>query len=67
VPIKVDYSDLYDVMAFFRGRPGYEQSEGHEYLAKKIGAAGKDWAKHHWREEDMAAYMCKWFLSQLDK
>ena len=54
-------------MAFFRGRPGYEQSEGHEYLAKKIGAAGKDWAKHHWREEDMAAYMCKWFLSQLDK
>jgi len=46
-------------MAFFRGRPGYEHTEGHDNLAKKIGAAGKDWAEHHWRKEDMAAYMCK--------
>lgn len=59
VPIKVDYTDLYDVMAFFKGRPGHEATEGHEHLAKKIGAAGKDWAENHWRKEDMAAYMCR--------
>ncbi|SGZ26582.1 BQ5605_C024g09945 [Microbotryum silenes-dioicae] len=39
VPIKVDYSDLYDALTFFRG------------------LQGKEWARDHWRKQDMAAYM----------
>lgn len=45
VPVKVDYTDIYDIMTFFRGTP---QGEGaHEDLAAKIGLAGKEWARDH--------------------
>ena len=56
VPVKVDYSDLYDIMTFFRGTP--DGKGAHDELAKKIGTAGKHWARDHWRKQDMAAYMC---------
>lgn len=45
VPIKVDYSDLYDAMTFFRGGP--DGKNGHDELGKKIGTAGKEWARDH--------------------
>lgn len=47
VPIKVDYSDLYDTMTFFRGGP--DGKHGHDDLGKKIGSAGKAWARDHVR------------------
>lgn len=56
VPVKVDYSDLYDIMTFFHGTP--EGHGSHDELANKIGLAGKHWARDHWRKQDMAAYMC---------
>ncbi|GAA5882446.1 hypothetical protein JCM16303_001739 [Sporobolomyces ruberrimus] len=55
IPLKIDYSDLYDIMAFFIGTP--DGQGGHDSLAEKIGASGKRWAKEHWRKADMAAYM----------
>ncbi|GAA5984871.1 hypothetical protein JCM11641_005447 [Rhodosporidiobolus odoratus] len=55
VPIKIDYSDVYDVMAFFVGTPDGQGS--HDSLAEKIGEAGRQWARQYWRKVDMAAYM----------
>ncbi|KAM0791268.1 hypothetical protein ACM66B_005744 [Microbotryomycetes sp. NB124-2] len=60
VPVKVDYSDLYDVMTFFRGGP--DGKNDHDDLARKIGLQGKQWAAEHWREQDMAAYMFRLVL-----
>lgn len=54
VPIKIDYSDLFDVMAFFSG--DLEGRNGHEEEAKKIAAAGKEYTAKHWRYEDMEVY-----------
>lgn len=47
VPVKVDYTDLYDIMTFFRGNP--DGKDAHEELASKIGSEGKRWAKEHVR------------------
>ncbi|GAA5873960.1 hypothetical protein JCM8547_001588 [Rhodosporidiobolus lusitaniae] len=60
VPVKVDYSDIYDIMTFFRGTP--DGLGGHDELARKIGLAGKHWARDHWRKQDMAAYMFRLIL-----
>lgn len=60
VPVKVDYSDLYDIMTFFHGTP--EGKGSHDDLAQKIGLAGKNWARDHWRKQDMAAYMFRLVL-----
>ena len=51
IPVKVDYTDLYDILAFFIGGPDGKNS--HDSLGKKIALQGQDWGKHHWREEDM--------------
>ena len=51
IPVKVDYTDLYDILAFFIGGPDGENGHGH--LGRKIGLQGQEWAKHHWRVEDM--------------
>lgn len=53
IPIKVDYTDLFDVMAFFSG--DLDGRNGHEDLAKAIAAQGKDYAAKHWRYQDMEA------------
>ncbi|KAG0147160.1 hypothetical protein CROQUDRAFT_722443 [Cronartium quercuum f. sp. fusiforme G11] len=60
VPSKVDYTDLYDIMTFFSG--GINGTNGHDQLAEKIANQGQDWAKKHWRMEDMAAYMFRLML-----
>ena len=61
---QVDYSDLYDIMTFFHGTP--EGKGSHDDLAQKIGLAGKNWARDHWRKQDMAAYMCMFSLVSHD-
>ncbi|KAK4056641.1 hypothetical protein OIO90_002193 [Microbotryomycetes sp. JL221] len=60
VPVKVDYSDLYDIMTFFRGSP--DGKNDHDELGRKIGLQGKQWAQDHWREQDMASYMFRLVL-----
>ncbi|KAG8745102.1 Glycosyltransferase Family 90 domain containing protein [Ceratobasidium sp. 414] len=60
VPVKVDLTDLYDIMEFFRG-DGQGQG-GHDDLARKIGLAGKIWSKTFYRKEDMIAYLFRLFL-----
>ena len=54
VPIQLDLSDLHDALIFFRGDPNGNGS--HEYLARKIATAGRQWSKRFWREEDLVSY-----------
>lgn len=61
IPIKVDYSDIFDVMAFFSG--DMDGLNGHDQLAKNIAMQGKEFAERYWRNEDMEAcssslYLC---------
>lgn len=60
VPLKVDYTDLYDLMAFFAG--DLNGRGGHDDLAKQIALNGKDWTEKHWRWEDMQAYAFRLYL-----
>lgn len=55
VPVKMDLTDLFDIMTFFRG--DVEGNEGHDQLAKEIAYAGANWSDIFWRQEDMTAYM----------
>lgn len=61
IPIKPDYSDMFDVLSFFVG-PLREDGtvahdKGHDYLGHKIGQAGQDFALNQWRWVDMQAYV----------
>ncbi|KAG0143301.1 hypothetical protein CROQUDRAFT_49034 [Cronartium quercuum f. sp. fusiforme G11] len=60
VPVRVNYQDLYDIMAFFTG--DLEGRGAQDEEAKKIGEAGSTWAKTFWRTEDMQAYMYRLIL-----
>lgn len=60
VPVNVDYSDLYDILAFFRGMP--DGTGAHDDLAEKIATAGREWAERFWRQEDIIAYMWRVYL-----
>nr|WVH01971.1 beta-1,2-xylosyltransferase 1 [Naematelia aurantialba] len=66
IPLKVDYSDLYDTLAFFVGpmddNGEIDETLGHDYLAQKIGEAGQRFALDHWRWIDMQAYMFRMVL-----
>lgn len=53
IPLKVDYTDLFDIMAFFAG--DLDGRNGHDDLAKQIADNGKDYATRFWRYEDMEA------------
>ncbi|GAA5850375.1 hypothetical protein JCM8547_001851 [Rhodosporidiobolus lusitaniae] len=55
IPTKIDYSDVYDILAFFVGTP--DGQGGHDSIAERIGEAGRQWARDYWRKADMAAYM----------
>lgn len=60
VPVHADYSDLYNILAFFDGGLDEEKRSGnHDELAEEIALAGRDWAERHWREVDMRA--CEFF------
>jgi hypothetical protein len=55
-PVQPDYSDVYNVMAFFMGDP--ERGEGsNESLAEQISEHASHFIRAHWRWEDMQAYV----------
>ncbi|KAL7425261.1 hypothetical protein Q5752_000949 [Cryptotrichosporon argae] len=60
IPIQVDYSDLYDAVTFFRG--DFTGRGGEPALARDIAAAGRAWARAHWRKADMTAYVFRLYL-----
>ncbi|SCZ88146.1 BZ3500_MvSof-1268-A1-R1_Chr2-1g04221 [Microbotryum saponariae] len=55
IPIKVDYTDLFDVMAFFAGDLRGENA--HDDLAQIIARQGQEFAQTHRRYADMEAYV----------
>ncbi|KAH7096642.1 hypothetical protein BKA62DRAFT_491687 [Auriculariales sp. MPI-PUGE-AT-0066] len=60
VPVKMDYSDIYDTLAFFRGMP--DGTPGHEEYAERIADAGREWVDQFWRREDVTAYTWRIYL-----
>ncbi|RSH90840.1 Glycosyltransferase 90 protein [Saitozyma podzolica] len=60
VPIQLDYSDLYDAIAFFRG--DLSGQGGESALAKEIADAGRAWSNANWRRADMTAYAFRLYL-----
>jgi Glycosyl transferase family 90 len=62
IPVQVDYSDLLDILYFFRGDPS--GLNAHPKLAEKIALAGREWSLTHWRMPDLTAYMFRFvFMS----
>lgn len=57
VPVRVDYTDLWGIMAFFKG--DLDGNGNHDHLAEKIASEGRNWAEQNWRWEDMQA--CAFF------
>ncbi|KAK8869838.1 hypothetical protein IAR55_000406 [Kwoniella newhampshirensis] len=55
VPVKLDYSDIFDIMAFFDGSPDGQVS-GREDLAKEIAQHGQEFVETRWRLEDMQSF-----------
>ena len=51
IPVKIDYTDLHDILAFFIGDEKGER--GRDDLGERIGRQGKEWAAEYWREVDM--------------
>lgn len=51
---QVDYSDMWDIMAFFRG--GIDGEGAHDELGKEIALAGKEWVRNCYRWEDLEVY-----------
>lgn len=66
IPVSTSYDELYDILAFFIGPLGpdgkVDESKGHDDLASQIADAGRDFAKEHWRWENMQAYMFRVLL-----
>ncbi|KAG8961623.1 Glycosyltransferase Family 90 domain containing protein [Tulasnella sp. 419] len=60
VPIKNDYTDLYDILHFFRG--DFRGQGAHDELAESIALGGRNWSLNYWRNEDMVAYQFRLFL-----
>ncbi|KAG8907344.1 Glycosyltransferase Family 90 domain containing protein [Tulasnella sp. 403] len=60
VPVKNDFSDLYDILYFFHG--DHEGKGAHDDLAERIATQGKEWSSTFWRREDMVAYTFRLFL-----
>jgi hypothetical protein len=54
IPMQVDYSDMWDVLAFFRG--GINGEGAHDALGKEIAEAGKEWVRLCYRWADLEAY-----------
>ncbi|KAE8538024.1 hypothetical protein D1P53_006091 [Cryptococcus gattii VGV] len=56
VPTKLDYSDIFDILAFFQGSPD-GSIPGRDDLAKEIAAHAHEFVQERWREEDMRSFM----------
>ena len=50
----MNLSDLYDILAFFRG--DHAGAGARDDLAERIATAGKTWSREFYRQEDMTAY-----------
>ncbi|KAF8487604.1 hypothetical protein JB92DRAFT_3021783 [Gautieria morchelliformis] len=61
IPIQSDYSDVYNIMAFFLGDPETGIG-GHEEFAEKISRHAGEYARKYWRWEDMQAYFYRLVL-----
>ncbi|KAH8930140.1 glycosyltransferase family 90 protein [Atractiella rhizophila] len=61
VPIRLDYQDAYNVLAFFDGY-GENREGNHDDLARSIAEEGKEWASKFWRMEDMQTYLFRLLL-----
>jgi hypothetical protein len=48
VPVQNSYGDLLDALVFFRA---------HDKAGARIAAAGREWSRRYWREEDLVGYM----------
>lgn len=57
IPVQLDYSDLYDILAFFRGPSPLNGELSNDHLAEKIASQGRLWSKNFYRRADMTAYM----------
>lgn len=55
VPIRLDYSDLYNVLAYFDGDMSESREGHHDAAAAQMAADGREWAETHWRIVDMQA------------
>lgn len=55
VPVRIDYADVYNLLAFFDGGMDEERTGNHDDLAEEIANAGAEWARTHWRDIDMQA------------
>lgn len=60
VPTKMDYSDLYSIISFFRG--GLNGKGAHDEVARRIARNGQCWAERTWRKEDLQIYMFRLYL-----
>ncbi|GAA5825171.1 hypothetical protein JCM3770_006903 [Rhodotorula araucariae] len=60
IPMQVDYADMWDIMAFFRG--GITGEGAHDDLGKEIALAGKAWVKQCYRWADLQAYQFRLLL-----
>ncbi|BEI92004.1 uncharacterized protein CcaverHIS019_0408240 [Cutaneotrichosporon cavernicola] len=56
VPVRADYSDIYDIMAFFDGAPD-RSTKGRDDLAEEIAKNALHLTKTRWRDQDMASFM----------
>ncbi|KAH7096656.1 hypothetical protein BKA62DRAFT_719054 [Auriculariales sp. MPI-PUGE-AT-0066] len=61
VPVKYDYSDLYDTFVFFRGLPDGSIA-GQDRLGERIATAGRDWVNKFWGPDDITAYTWRLYL-----
>lgn len=72
VPMKMDYTDIPSVLAFFRGSPppsthssqthAHAASFNRDEVARRIGANGACWVQRTWRKEDLTAYVWRLYL-----
>ncbi|GAA5832497.1 hypothetical protein JCM11251_001347 [Rhodosporidiobolus azoricus] len=67
IPVKLDYSDLLPILAFFIGSPlpadiRAGRTGAHDELAEQVATEGKRWAQQFWREVDMQAYLWRLLL-----
>ncbi|GAA5858199.1 hypothetical protein JCM1840_001083 [Sporobolomyces johnsonii] len=60
IPMQVDYSDMWDIMAFFRG--GINGEGAHDELGKIIALEGKEWVRQCYRWADLEAYQFRLML-----
>ncbi|WVF71389.1 beta-1,2-xylosyltransferase 1 [Kwoniella sp. CBS 6097] len=60
VPSKMDYSDLFSIMSFFRGTPSGRGA--HDEVARRIALNGQCWVERTWRREDLQSYMFRLYL-----